>query len=168
MAHLGLTPQSVNVLGGYRVQGRGEDGDRLLHDAKVLEAAGAFSVVLEGVPAELAARITDAVNIPTIGIGAGPGCDAQVLVWQDMAGLPRARRSSSSATPTWPGSSARPPVRSRKVVAGQFPAPEHSTADLAGRERHSRPRCAAGLAARRGPSWRPELPIRAHIPIPGT
>ena len=71
MAHLGLTPQSVNVLGGYRVQGRGEAGDGLLHDAKVLEAAGAFSVVLECVPAELAARITDAVNIPTIGIGAG-------------------------------------------------------------------------------------------------
>src|SRR5215831_6564189 len=71
MAHLGLTPQSVNVLGGYRVQGRGEAGDRLLHDAKALEAAGAFSVVLECVPAELAARITEAVNIPTIGIGAG-------------------------------------------------------------------------------------------------
>ncbi|HUZ39266.1 MAG TPA: 3-methyl-2-oxobutanoate hydroxymethyltransferase, partial [Streptosporangiaceae bacterium] len=87
MAHLGLTPQSVNVFGGYRVQGRGEDGDELLHDAKVLEAAGAFSVVLECVPAELAERITEAVSIPTIGIGAGPGCDAQVLVWQDMAGL---------------------------------------------------------------------------------
>ncbi len=87
MAHLGLTPQSVNVFGGYRVQGRGEDGERLLHDAKAMEAAGAFSIVLECVPAELAERVTGAVSIPTIGIGAGPGCDAQVLVWQDMAGL---------------------------------------------------------------------------------
>jgi 3-methyl-2-oxobutanoate hydroxymethyltransferase len=87
MAHLGLTPQSVNVLGGYRVQGRGEDGDRLLHDAKALQAAGAFAVVLEAVPARLAERVTASLTIPTIGIGAGPGCDAQVLVWQDMAGL---------------------------------------------------------------------------------
>jgi 3-methyl-2-oxobutanoate hydroxymethyltransferase len=87
MAHLGLTPQSVNAFGGYRVQGRGEDGEQLLHDAKVLQAAGAFSVVLECVPAPLAARVTEALTIPTIGIGAGPACDAQVLVWQDMAGL---------------------------------------------------------------------------------
>jgi 3-methyl-2-oxobutanoate hydroxymethyltransferase len=87
MAHLGLTPQSVNALGGYRVQGRGEDGQRLLQDAKVLEAAGAFAVVLECVPASLAAQVTEALSIPTIGIGAGPSCDAQVLVWQDMAGL---------------------------------------------------------------------------------
>jgi 3-methyl-2-oxobutanoate hydroxymethyltransferase len=87
MGHLGLTPQSVNAFGGYRVQGRGEDGERLLHDAKALQAAGAFSVVLECVPAELAARVTSTLAIPTIGIGAGPHCDAQVLVWQDMAGL---------------------------------------------------------------------------------
>jgi 3-methyl-2-oxobutanoate hydroxymethyltransferase len=87
MAHIGLTPQSVNAFGGYRVQGRGEDGERLLHDAKVLQAAGAFSVVLECVPAPLAARVTETLTIPTVGIGAGPACDAQVLVWQDMAGL---------------------------------------------------------------------------------
>jgi 3-methyl-2-oxobutanoate hydroxymethyltransferase len=87
MAHIGLTPQSVNAFGGYRVQGRGEDGERLLHDAKALQTAGAFSVVLECVPAPLAARVTETLTIPTIGIGAGPGCDAQVLVWQDMAGL---------------------------------------------------------------------------------
>jgi 3-methyl-2-oxobutanoate hydroxymethyltransferase len=87
MGHLGLTPQSVHAFGGFRVQGRGEDGERLLHDAKALEAAGAFSVVVEGVPAPLAAKITESLRIPTIGIGAGPGCDAQVLVWQDMAGL---------------------------------------------------------------------------------
>lgn len=87
MAHLGLTPQSVNVFGGYRVQGRGGAGELLLRDAKALEAAGAFAVVLEVVPSELAARITAELTIPTIGIGAGPDCDAQVLVWQDMAGL---------------------------------------------------------------------------------
>jgi 3-methyl-2-oxobutanoate hydroxymethyltransferase len=87
MAHIGLTPQSVNAFGGYRVQGRGEEGERLLHDAKVLQAAGAFSVVLECVPAPLAALVTRELSISTIGIGAGPGCDAQVLVWQDMAGL---------------------------------------------------------------------------------
>ncbi|MGE5762422.1 MAG: 3-methyl-2-oxobutanoate hydroxymethyltransferase [Mycobacterium leprae] len=87
MAHLGLTPQSVHAFGGYRVQGRGEAGEQLLADAKTLEAAGAFSVVLEVVPAELAARVTAALAIPTIGIGAGVDCDAQVLVWQDMVGL---------------------------------------------------------------------------------
>ncbi len=87
MAHLGLTPQSVNVFGGYRVQGRGDAGSQLLADAKALEAAGAFSVVLEVVPADLAASVTAAVTIPTIGIGAGIDCDAQVLVWQDFAGL---------------------------------------------------------------------------------
>jgi 3-methyl-2-oxobutanoate hydroxymethyltransferase len=87
MAHLGLTPQSVNAFGGYRVQGRGEDGERLMSDAKAMEAAGAFAVVLECVPGELAARVTASLSIPTIGIGAGPDCDAQVLVWQDMAGL---------------------------------------------------------------------------------
>jgi 3-methyl-2-oxobutanoate hydroxymethyltransferase len=87
MGHLGLTPQSVNALGGYRVQGRGGAGELLLHDAKALEAAGAFAVVLEVVPAELARRVTESVSIPTIGIGAGNGCDAQVNVWQDLVGL---------------------------------------------------------------------------------
>jgi len=89
MAHLGLTPQSVHAFGGYRVQGRGEAGEQLLADAKALEAAGAFAVVLEVVPAELASRVTSAIGIPTIGIGAGSGCDAQVLVWQDLVGLRR-------------------------------------------------------------------------------
>jgi 3-methyl-2-oxobutanoate hydroxymethyltransferase len=88
MAHIGLTPQSVNAFGGYRVQGRGDEGaHRLLQDAKALQHAGAFAVVLEVVPAEVAAQVTNALHIPTIGIGAGPHCDAQVLVWQDMAGL---------------------------------------------------------------------------------
>ena len=87
MAHLGLTPQSVNAFGGYRVQGRGEAGERLLRDAKALQASGVFALVLEVVPAELAERVTASLEIPTIGIGAGAGTDAQVLVWQDMAGL---------------------------------------------------------------------------------
>lgn len=87
MAHLGLTPQSVHVLGGYRVQGRGEDGEQLARDAKSLQQAGAFSVVLEAVPSELAEQVTRSLAVPTIGIGAGPGTDAQVLVWQDLAGL---------------------------------------------------------------------------------
>lgn len=87
MGHLGLTPQSVHALGGYRVQGRGEAGDILLRDAKALEAAGAFSVVLEAVPADLAAHVTEVLSIPTVGIGAGASTDAQVIVWQDMAGL---------------------------------------------------------------------------------
>ena len=87
IGHLGLTPQSVNMLGGYRVQGRGEAGDRLIQDAKNLEAAGASAVVLEVVPAELATRVSELLTIPTIGIGAGPNTDAQVLVWQDLLGL---------------------------------------------------------------------------------
>ncbi|HZZ97682.1 MAG TPA: 3-methyl-2-oxobutanoate hydroxymethyltransferase [Jatrophihabitantaceae bacterium] len=88
MAHIGLTPQSVNALGGYRVQGRGDEAaHRLIQDAKALQHAGAFAVVLEVVPSDLAAQVTKALHIPTIGIGAGPATDAQVLVWQDMAGL---------------------------------------------------------------------------------
>jgi 3-methyl-2-oxobutanoate hydroxymethyltransferase len=86
MGHLGLTPQSLHQLGGYRVQGR-DDGDAILEAALALEKAGAFAIVLELVPAELAARITAALAIPTIGIGAGSACDAQVLVWTDMAGF---------------------------------------------------------------------------------
>ncbi|MGO8885488.1 MAG: 3-methyl-2-oxobutanoate hydroxymethyltransferase [Streptosporangiaceae bacterium] len=88
MGHLGLTPQSVNVLGGVRrVQGRGDAGDELLADALALERAGAFAVVLESVPADLGRRVSEALRIPTVGIGAGPDCDAQIMVWQDMAGL---------------------------------------------------------------------------------
>jgi 3-methyl-2-oxobutanoate hydroxymethyltransferase len=87
MAHIGFTPQSEHGLGGYRVQGRGEAAERLLSDALSLEAAGAFAVVLEMVPADVAAQVTKELRIPTIGIGAGADCDAQVLVWQDMAGL---------------------------------------------------------------------------------
>lgn len=87
MGHLGLTPQSINQLGGYRVQGRGEAGEVLIKDALELEKAGAFAIVLEVVPAELAARLAQSVKIPVIGIGAGNQVDAQVLVWQDLLGL---------------------------------------------------------------------------------
>jgi 3-methyl-2-oxobutanoate hydroxymethyltransferase len=87
MAHLGFTPQSEHVLGGYRVQGRGEQADALVKDAVALQAAGAFALVLEMVPAAVAAQVTEVLSIPTIGIGAGASCDGQVLVWQDMAGL---------------------------------------------------------------------------------
>ena len=88
MGHVGLTPQSVHAMGGYRVQGRGESGrERVIDDALAVEAAGAFAVVLEGVPAVLAREITERLAIPTIGIGAGVHCDAQVLVLHDLLGL---------------------------------------------------------------------------------
>lgn len=88
MGHLGFTPQSVNALGGHRVQGRDHAAaDRLADDALALQEAGAFAIVLELMPAAVAERITEVLHIPTIGIGAGPSCDGQVLVWQDMAGL---------------------------------------------------------------------------------
>jgi 3-methyl-2-oxobutanoate hydroxymethyltransferase len=129
MAHLGLTPQSVNVLGGYRVQGRGdEEAERLMADAKSLEAAGAFAVVLELVPEELAARVTELLNIPTIGIGAGVQCDAQVLVWTDMAGMtpgkaPRfAKKYADMRTVLRDAAQAY----ASDVVNGAFPAAEHT------------------------------------------
>jgi 3-methyl-2-oxobutanoate hydroxymethyltransferase len=87
MAHIGFTPQSEHAIGGYRIQGRGEQAQRLIDDARALEEAGAFAVVIEMVPADVAEQVTKALRIPTIGIGAGPHCDAQVLVWSDMAGL---------------------------------------------------------------------------------
>jgi 3-methyl-2-oxobutanoate hydroxymethyltransferase len=91
MGHIGFTPQSEHNLGGYRVQGRGLAGDDIVADALALQEAGAFAVVMEMVPAEVAKRVTHELQVPTVGIGAGPDCDAQVLVWQDMAGLRRGR-----------------------------------------------------------------------------
>src|SRR5512139_1546783 len=127
MGHLGLTPQSVNVFGGYRVQGRGEAGEELMADAKALEAAGAFSVVLECVPEELAARVTASLSIPTIGIGAGDACDAQVLVWQDMAGLtPRTAKFVKRYADVGQVLSDAARSFAEEVTAGVFPAPEHS------------------------------------------
>ncbi len=87
MAHVGFTPQSEHGLGGYRVQGRGDAAARMVAEATALEEAGAFALVMEMVPGEVAQQVTDKLTIPTIGIGAGPHCDAQVLVWPDMAGL---------------------------------------------------------------------------------
>jgi 3-methyl-2-oxobutanoate hydroxymethyltransferase len=127
MAHLGLTPQSVNALGGYKVQGRGEDGEKLLRDAKSLQEAGAFAVVLEAVPTELAAEVTGVLGIPTVGIGAGPACDAQVLVWQDMAGLsprtPKFVKRYADLAGVLRGAAAE---FAGEVVSGAFPDAEHS------------------------------------------
>jgi 3-methyl-2-oxobutanoate hydroxymethyltransferase len=127
MAHLGLTPQSVHAFGGFRVQGRGEDGEKLLHDAKALEAAGAFSVVLEGIPSALGTRITEALHIPTIGIGAGPDTDAQVLVWQDMAGLsPRSPKFAKRYADIGAVLRAAAAEYAADVASGAFPTEEYS------------------------------------------
>jgi 3-methyl-2-oxobutanoate hydroxymethyltransferase len=127
MGHLGLTPQSVHAFGGFRVQGRGEDGERLLHDAKALQAAGAFAVVLEGIPSVLGGRITESLHIPTIGIGAGPDCDAQVLVWQDMAGLsprsPKFAKRYADVAATLRTAAAE---FAAEVASGAFPSEEYS------------------------------------------
>ncbi len=127
MAHLGLTPQSVNQLGGYRVQGRGEDGEILMQDAKAMEAAGAFAIVLEVVPSDLAERVTRSLSIPTIGIGAGAATDAQVLVWQDMAGLTPGRPAKFVKRYADLGAVLSGAVRewADEVVAGTYPGPEH-------------------------------------------
>ena len=127
MGHIGLTPQSVNTLGGYRVQGRGDAGDLLLKDALALERAGAFALVLEVVPADLAERITQELTIPTIGIGAGPGTDAQVLVWTDMAGLtpgpgPKFLKKYADLRTVLTDAVT---AYSDDVRDGRYPAPEH-------------------------------------------
>jgi 3-methyl-2-oxobutanoate hydroxymethyltransferase len=127
MGHLGLTPQSVHALGGFKVQGRGEDGERIKADARALVAAGVFALVLELVPEELATEISAELSIPIIGIGAGKGCDAQVLVWTDLMGLtPNApklarayrnlRKEMIDATKEW----------ATDVSTGIFPGPEQS------------------------------------------
>ena len=127
MGHLGLTPQSVNTLGGYKVQGRGEAGDKLLDDALKLQQAGAFAIVLEVVPMDLAERVTKELDIPTVGIGAGAGTDAQVLVWTDMAGLtpgkgPKFLKRYADLR-TILGDAAK--AYADDVRGGQYPAPEH-------------------------------------------
>ncbi len=129
MGHLGLTPQSVHVLGGYRVQGRGKDAaDRILNESVALQEAGCFAVVLELVPADLARDVTGTLTIPTIGIGAGPDCDGQVLVLYDALGLntgfqPRFLKRFAEL-----GESARTGVDAyiREVRDGRFPDSEHS------------------------------------------
>ena len=129
MGHLGLTPQSVHALGGYRVQGReATASERLLEDAKLLEEAGACSLVLELLPASLAARISSQLTIPTIGIGAGPGCDGQVLVLHDMLGLnetfaPKFLKHYAELAGTVREAARR---YAEDVRAGRYPGPEHS------------------------------------------
>jgi len=127
-AHLGLLPQSVNQLGGYRVQGRDEAAAaQLVADARALEAAGAGLVVLEMVPAALAKTITEALTIPTIGIGAGPDCTGQVLVLYDMLGLyPRAPKFSKNFIAGQDGVEAAARAYVAAVKDGSFPAAEHS------------------------------------------
>ncbi|MFH9348400.1 3-methyl-2-oxobutanoate hydroxymethyltransferase [Kitasatospora sp. NPDC017646] len=129
MAHIGLTPQSVHAFGGYPVQGRGDEAaHQLLRDAKAVQQAGAFSVVLEAVPAELAAQVTEQLAIPTVGIGGGPETDAQVLVWTDMAGMtagrvPKFVKKYADLRGVL-GEAAR--EFAADVRTGAFPAAEHS------------------------------------------
>ena len=128
MAHVGFTPQSEHALGGFRVQGRGAGAEQLLADAHAVQEAGAFAVVLEMVPAEIAAQVTKELSIPTIGIGAGVDCDAQVLVWPDMAGLtsgrvPRFVKKYADLR----GELLRAAREyADEVRSGVFPGPEHS------------------------------------------
>ncbi|MFG1870592.1 3-methyl-2-oxobutanoate hydroxymethyltransferase [Micromonospora arborensis] len=128
MAHIGFTPQSEHTLGGYRVQGRGDTADEVLADARAVTEAGAFAVVLEMVPGEVAKRITHELPIPTVGIGAGPDTDAQVLVWQDMAGLrtgkaPRFVKRYADLAGTLTDATRR---FADEVRGGEFPAAEHT------------------------------------------
>ncbi len=128
MAHVGFTPQSVNTLGGYRVQGRGDGADQLIADAIAVQEAGAFAVVMEMVPADLAGQITRKLTIPTVGIGAGHETDAQVLVWQDMAGYTHGRTAKFVKRYATLGDDLRTAARTYadEVARSQFPGAEHS------------------------------------------
>jgi 3-methyl-2-oxobutanoate hydroxymethyltransferase len=128
MAHIGFTPQSEHTIGGYRVQGRGSDAEEVIADARAVAAAGAFAVVLEMVPGEVAKQITKELAIPTVGIGAGPDTDAQVLVWQDMAGLregktPRFVKRYADLSGVLTEATRR---FADEVRGGEFPAEEHT------------------------------------------
>jgi 3-methyl-2-oxobutanoate hydroxymethyltransferase len=144
MGHIGLTPQSVNAFGGFRVQGKSEEaGEQLLRDARAVEAAGAFSIVLESIPRELAARITAKLKIPTIGIGAGPDCDGQVLVIHDLVGLsfghkPKFARRYANVGEMISRAAAE---YCRDVQQGSFPSDEESY--------HARAEQSAALLAQR-------------------
>jgi 3-methyl-2-oxobutanoate hydroxymethyltransferase len=132
MAHVGLTPQSVNTLGGYKVVGRDAEADKVMADARAVDAAGAFSVVLEKIPEGLAARITQALTIPTIGIGAGVHCDGQVLVVDDMLGLFTDFRPKFVKRYAELGMVASEAIATyaAEVRSGSFPAAEHSFPDV--------------------------------------
>lgn len=126
MGHLGFTPQSLHQLGGYKVQGR-EDGDLILEAALALQEAGAFAIVLELIPRDLAERITQALEIPTIGIGAGPDCDAQVLVWTDLMGITRNPPRLAKAYRDLRGEMlAAAQEWAEDVTHGKFPGPEQT------------------------------------------
>lgn len=128
MAHLGLTPQSVHQLGGYSVQGRGEAGDRIVEEALQLQDAGAFALVLEVVPGELATRITKLLQIPVIGIGAGNGTDAQVLVIHDLLGLTRGHVAKFVKPYAQVGDATALAAQqwAQDVISGAYPAPEQT------------------------------------------
>jgi len=132
MAHIGLTPQAVNTLGGYKVVGRDDEADRVMQDALAVQAAGAFSVVLEKVPMGLAGRITKALDIPTIGIGAGADCDGQVLVIDDMLGLFTEFRPKFVKRYAELGHTADEAIAAyaAEVRARAFPADEHGFPDV--------------------------------------
>ena len=128
MGHIGFTPQSVNTLGGFRVQGRGDGAEQLIADALAVQEAGAFAVVMEMVPAELAAQVTRKLTIPTVGIGAGVDCDAQVLVWQDMAAYTSGKTAKFVKHFAQVGDQLRTAAAdyAEEVRRGTYPGPEHS------------------------------------------
>ena len=128
MGHIGFTPQSVNTLGGFKVQGRGEGAEQLIADARAVQDAGAFAVVLEMVPAELARQISESLSIPTIGIGAGPHTDSQILVWTDFAGLSDGKPRKFVKQYLTLREDLLLAAKSYRadVMGGQFPAAEHS------------------------------------------
>jgi 3-methyl-2-oxobutanoate hydroxymethyltransferase len=129
MGHLGLTPQSVNQFGGYRVQGRSEEAaHRILADAKALQSAGIFALVLEAVPSQVAREVTRSLEVPTIGIGAGPDCDGQVLVWHDFLGITDGKLPRFVKRYAQLGDEIKNAAREfrREVAEGVYPAPEHS------------------------------------------
>ena len=127
MGHLGLTPQSVHALGGFKVQGRGDGAAQIIEDAKTLEAAGVFAIVLELVPEDLAKKISEELSIPTVGIGAGKYCDAQVLVWTDLMGItknpPKLAKAYRNLRAEMLGAAKE---FASEVSAGQFPGPEQT------------------------------------------
>jgi 3-methyl-2-oxobutanoate hydroxymethyltransferase len=129
MGHVGLTPQSVHAMGGFRVQGKAEaDAARIVREARAVEAAGAFSLILEGIPEKLAKQVTEAVAIPTIGIGAGVHCDGQILVWHDLLGLTEGRVPRFVKPYAHLGRSIRRALKAyaRDVAGGDFPGPEQT------------------------------------------
>ncbi|MEZ4307542.1 MAG: 3-methyl-2-oxobutanoate hydroxymethyltransferase [Polyangiaceae bacterium] len=128
MGHVGLTPQSVHAMGGFKVQGKGDDAERVLRDARILEEAGCYAVVLEAIPPDLAEDVTTSISIPTIGIGAGKGCDGQVLVCYDLLGMYRDLKPKFAKRFAEVGDQVVGAVRAYvdEVQARTFPGPEHS------------------------------------------